>query len=122
MSTGDLNHGEWLLWAGWEFGGLKDLPLFGVNTGQVHCNCDLYIKGQKVDLSAISGASKPGSWQHGWKRDDADIAYDWIQVTPSRFPGDGKQGVYDDRYYKAKYVWWNVNIHYSDGSDLGPDA
>lgn len=122
MSTGDLNHGEWLLWAGWEFGGLTDLPLFGVNTGQVHCNCDLYIKGQKVDLSAISGASKPGSWQHGWKRDDADIAYDWIQVTPSRFPGDGKQGVYDDRYYKAKYVWWNVNIHYSDGSDLGPDA
>lgn len=122
MSTGDLNHGEWLLWAGWEFGGLKDLPLFGVNTGQVHCNCDLYIKGQKVDLSAISGASKPGSWQHGWKRDDADIAYDWIQVTPSRFPGDGKQGVYDDRYYQAKYVWWNVNIHYSDGSDLGPDA
>ena len=122
MSTGDLNHGEWLLWAGWEFGGLKDLPLFGVNTGQVHCNCDLYIKGQKVDLSAISGASKPGSWKHGWKRDDADIAYDWIQVTPSRFPGDGKQGVYDDRYYQAKYVWWNVNIHYSDGSDLGPDA
>lgn len=122
MSTGDLNHGEWLLWAGWEFGGLKDLPLFGVNTGQVHCNCDLYIKGQKVDLSAISGASKPGSWQHGWKRDDDNIAYDWIQVTPSRFPGDGKQGVYDDRYYKAKYVWWNVNIHYSDGSDLGPDA
>lgn len=122
MSTGDLNHGEWLLWAGWEFGGLTDLPLFGVNTGQVHCNCDLYIKGQKVDLNAISGASKPGSWQHGWKRDDADIAYDWIQVTPSRFPGDGKQGVYDDRYYQAKYVWWNVNIHYSDGSDLGPDA
>lgn len=122
MSTGDLNHGEWLLWAGWEFGGLKDLPLFGVNTGQVHCNCDLYIKGQKVDLSTISGASKPGSWKHGWKRDDADIAYDWIQVTPSRFPGDGKQGVYDDRYYQAKYVWWNVNIHYSDGSDLGPDA
>lgn len=122
MSTGDLNHGEWLLWAGWEFGGLKDLPLFGVNTGQVHCNCDLYIKGQKVDLSAISGASKPGSWQHGWKRDDDNIAYDWIQVTPSRFPGNGKQGVYDDRYYKAKYVWWNVNIHYSDGSDLGPDA
>lgn len=122
MSTGDLNHGEWLLWAGWEFGGLKDLPLFGVNTGQVHCNCDLYIKGQKVDLSAISGASKPGSWQHGWKRNDDNIAYDWIQVTPSRFPGDGKQGVYDDRYYKAKYVWWNVNIHYSDGSDLGPDA
>ena len=122
MSTGDLNHGEWLLWAGWEFGGLKDLPLFGVNTGQVHCNCDLYIKGQKVDLSAISGASKPGSWQHGWKRGDDNIAYDWIQVTPSRFPGNGKQGVYDDRYYKAKYVWWNVNIHYSDGSDLGPDA
>ena len=122
MSTGDLNHGEWLLWAGWEFGDLKDLPLFGVNTGQVHCNCDLYIKGQKVDLSAISGASKPGSWQHGWKRNDSDISYDWIQVTPSRFPGDGKQGVYDDRYYKAKYVWWNVNIHYSDGSDLGPDA
>ena len=122
MSTGDLNHGEWLLWAGWEFGGLTDLPLFGVNTGQVHCNCDLYIKGQKVDLSAISGASKPGSWQHGWKRNDADIAYDWIQVTPSRFPGNGKQGVYDDRYYQAKYVWWNVNIHYSDGSDLGPDA
>lgn len=63
MSHGDLESGEWLLWAGWGMNTYNpDLPLFGVNTGQVHCGRDLYverdlyIKGVKVDLSGGGGS------------------------------------------------------------------
>lgn len=47
MSTGDINRGEWYLWAGYGLSSY-DEAMFLVNTGQVRVGGDLFLKGRNI--------------------------------------------------------------------------
>lgn len=61
MSAELSESGEWYLWAGWGHGQSGEEALFLVNSGQVRCGGDLYVKGVNI-LEAIRNLNSCSSY------------------------------------------------------------